>query len=93
MADKARRFEWQQLGDWQVRTAHADKALVAGAILYIITPIDLIPDFAPFAGFLDDLGVAAYALAYINSRLNQIETSKLIESEISETDKDNMQNT
>lgn len=71
----------------------ADKALVAGAILYIITPIDLIPDFAPFAGFLDDLGVAAYALAYINSRLNEIDTSKLIESEISETDKDNMQNT
>lgn len=71
----------------------ADKALVAGAILYIITPIDLIPDFAPFAGFLDDLGVAAYALSYINSKLNEIDTNKLLESEISGTDKDSIQNT
>ena len=29
VADEARRKEWQQLGDWQVSCAHADRALVA----------------------------------------------------------------
>ncbi|MEE1144137.1 MAG: hypothetical protein UHT63_02120, partial [Acutalibacteraceae bacterium] len=28
VADEARRKEWQQLGDWQVSCAHADRALV-----------------------------------------------------------------
>ena len=29
MAEEAREKEWQQLGDWQVSCAHADRALVA----------------------------------------------------------------
>ena len=37
------------------RVAIFDKMLVLGAMLYIITPIDLIPDFVPVIGYLDDL--------------------------------------
>lgn len=32
-----------------------DKLLVAGAIAYIVAPIDLIPDFIPFLGEVDDI--------------------------------------
>lgn len=32
-----------------------DKLLVAGAIAYILAPIDLIPDFIPFLGEVDDI--------------------------------------
>jgi len=28
---------------------------LAGAIAYFLSPIDLIPDFIPFIGYLDDL--------------------------------------
>lgn len=31
------------------------KWLVLGIILYIISPIDLIPDFVPIAGYADDV--------------------------------------
>ena len=31
------------------------------AILYVISPLDLIPDFIPVIGWLDDLGVLVWA--------------------------------
>ena len=31
------------------------------AMLYVISPLDLIPDFIPFIGWLDDLGVLVWA--------------------------------
>ena len=34
------------------------------ALLYIICPIDLIPDFIPVAGWVDDVVVGAGALGY-----------------------------
>lgn len=37
-----------------VRVSSADKAIVAGTILYVISPIDVIPDFIPFIGLVDD---------------------------------------
>lgn len=36
------------------------KILVAGALLYIISPLDLIPDCIPVVGWLDDIGVAKH---------------------------------
>ena len=31
------------------------------AIIYVISPLDLIPDFIPVIGWLDDLGVLVWA--------------------------------
>lgn len=39
-----------------------DKLLVAGAIAYIVSPIDLIPDFIPFLGEVDDVYLLILAL-------------------------------
>lgn len=44
------------------RVATVDKLLVAGAIAYIAMPIDLIPDFIPFIGEVDDVFVLIMAL-------------------------------
>ena len=44
------------------RVAMVDKLLVAGAIAYIVTPIDLIPDFIPFLGEVDDVYLLVLAL-------------------------------
>ncbi len=35
------------------------------AILYVISPLDLIPDVIPVIGWLDDLGVLAWAARQI----------------------------
>ncbi len=47
------------------RVALLDKALVGGAILYIVSPIDLIPDFIPFFGEVDDLFILVLALQHL----------------------------
>ena len=44
------------------RVAMVDKALVAGAIAYIVMPIDLVPDFIPFLGEVDDVYLLVLAL-------------------------------
>jgi len=34
--------------------------ITLAGILYILSPIDLVPDFVPVAGWLDDLGVLGF---------------------------------
>ena len=43
--------------------------LAIAAILYFVNPLDLIPDFIPAAGFLDDAGVVAFVLESIRKDL------------------------
>ena len=45
------------------------KAIVVGALVYFIAPIDSIPDIAPLVGYLDDLGVITAVLKYLGSEL------------------------
>jgi uncharacterized membrane protein YkvA (DUF1232 family) len=44
------------------RVPASRKALLAGALGYVVSPIDLIPDRFPLIGVLDDLMVAALAM-------------------------------
>ena len=44
------------------RVSVADKALLLGAIIYFISPIDFIPDVLPFIGQVDDTYLIALAL-------------------------------
>lgn len=37
---------------------------LAGAVLYVVTPLDLLPDVIPLAGFLDDAVVFGLALKF-----------------------------
>jgi uncharacterized membrane protein YkvA (DUF1232 family) len=45
------------------------KSVVVAALVYFVTPLDAIPDFMPFAGFLDDLGVIAAAIKFLGNEI------------------------
>lgn len=47
------------------------KSVVVAALLYFITPIDTMPDFAPFVGFLDDIGVIAFTIKFLGSEISK----------------------
>lgn len=43
--------------------------LIALGLLYVISPIDLLPDLVPFVGWFDDLGVVGLVIkALLTSR-------------------------
>ena len=44
-------------------------ASVGAALLYVLSPIDLIPDFLPMVGYLDDAAVIAFCLSLIEKDL------------------------
>ncbi|MDT0676412.1 YkvA family protein [Zunongwangia sp. F117] len=44
-------------------------ASIGGALLYVLSPIDLIPDFIPVIGYLDDAAVIAFCLNLIEKDL------------------------
>lgn len=80
--NRAKIFSFKKLGaEWSNRIGtlwrivgsnkigRVEKAVAYGALFYLLTPIDFIPDQIPFFGMLDDFGVLGIALAYYKSRL------------------------
>jgi uncharacterized membrane protein YkvA (DUF1232 family) len=65
LLDRARRLKDYLTSD---RCTTGDLVLVIATLLYLISPIDFVPDFIPFAGWLDDVAVATMVLGYIDKK-------------------------
>lgn len=50
------------------------KAIAIGALIYLVSPIDAIPDFIPVAGLTDDVGIILAAIAKLASDLKKYES-------------------
>lgn len=59
------------------RVPTGKKVFLAGVISYIISPIDIIPDFVPFVGYTDDLFLVIFAL---DNLLNNVDDIVIIEN-------------
>lgn len=47
------------------------KAIAIGALLYLISPIDAIPDLIPIIGLLDDVAIIAFAIGKLATDLKK----------------------
>ncbi len=45
------------------------RVVALAAVLYVVLPIDLIPDAIPVLGWLDDIGVVALMLSWVANRV------------------------
>ena len=52
------------------------KAVIAGALGYLILPLDVIPDFLPFAGLADDWAALIAAVSYVITFISQANKDK-----------------
>src|SRR2546426_4179998 len=52
------------------RTPLAEKALLVGTIVYVVSPLDFIPDVIPVIGQVDDLYLVALVVLRLLSRTN-----------------------
>jgi uncharacterized membrane protein YkvA (DUF1232 family) len=55
-------------------------AAITTALLYVFMPIDLIPDFIPGLGFIDDLTVLSFVTGWIETDLHKYLDWKLKEN-------------
>jgi len=62
---------------WDERVKTTDKAFIGGIIAYLIMPFDIIPDFIPVIGYVDDVAVVVYGL---NMLLNKMEKQIIIDN-------------
>ncbi len=53
------------------RIPQRDKVVLAGLIVLVISPIDIIPDFIPIIGLLDDIVILAIIADYFFEVLDQ----------------------
>lgn len=75
------------------------KHIMLGALGYLISPIDALPDLTPLLGYTDDAGVLAFALVVVSGHINEeVKTqarerlngwfSKVDENALNEVDKE-----
>ncbi len=64
------------------RTPLWARRIIIGALAYLLSPIDGIPDLTPFIGFTDDLGIISFGLVsiacYINNEVREKAKTKLL---------------
>ena len=53
------------------RVSKSDKAILAGIIMYVIVPLDIIPDFIPFIGQVDDAYLLAISILRLLNRADR----------------------
>lgn len=52
-------------------------SIIIGTIIYVISPIDAIPDFIAVGGWIDDVAIVAYAMRKLADEIQRYKLEKL----------------
>ncbi len=64
------RFLWAMLRDTEFRLTLKSKAVIIASLAYFILPFDLVPDYIPGLGYMDDGLVIGAVLRALNKELD-----------------------
>ena len=53
------------------KLSYFDKAIVLGALGYFISPLDIIPDYIPVVGLLDDFSILCWACKRVFNNMRE----------------------
>lgn len=51
-------------------------SLALAAIIYVISPLDILPDLIPFTGYIDDIAIVTWAISKMDKELEKFKASK-----------------
>jgi len=66
----------QMLKDPEFELSNKSKLLIAGTLAYVILPIDVIPDFMPIVGWLDDVFILGYTINSLSDDIARYKAKK-----------------
>lgn len=52
-------------------------SIIIGTIIYVISPIDAIPDFIAVGGWIDDVAIVAYAIRKLSEEIERYKLERL----------------
>ena len=61
------------------RVPRGTVAAIVGSLLYVLSPVDLIPDMIPVIGYLDDAAVLALCLKFVKHDVDEYKQVMRIE--------------
>ncbi len=50
--------------------------LALAAIIYVISPLDIMPDIIPFTGYIDDIAIVTWAMSKMEEELKRYKENK-----------------
>ena len=53
-------------------------SIIIGTIVYVVSPIDAIPDFILVGGWIDDVAIVGYAIRKLSTEMEQYKRSKYV---------------
>ena len=62
---------FNMITDLDFSMSEAAWATIAGALAFVVFPVDIIPDFIPFIGWLDDVFIINWAVSAVTLELSQ----------------------
>ena len=66
-----RMLQADRKGEFKIPTM--DKVKIIGAVIYVVSTIDAVPDVLPIIGFGDDIGVVAYVISKLGNLISEYE--------------------
>ncbi|MDF2518446.1 MAG: hypothetical protein K0R59_3742 [Sphingobacterium sp.] len=52
-------------------------SIIIGTIIYVVSPVDAIPDFIAVGGWLDDVAIVAYAIRKLSEEIERYKSERL----------------
>ncbi|MCL8000533.1 DUF1232 domain-containing protein, partial [Brucella sp. 21LCYQ03] len=56
-------------------------SIIVGTVVYVISPLDAVPDIIPVLGWLDDVAIVSYALTKLQKEIERYKAEQQLQPE------------